>query len=131
MASPTIHEWANRALKAEVERIEGQLDECLTDCDTVGYYGDNLESAMQCWRETVMNLRAENVNFDRHAQERAREHAREVERLRAALAAVAGIGGNLPDESLTTRTGPNDSVHRGNMYCHSRAIARKALEPRP
>lgn len=47
--------------------------------------------------------------------------------LLAALRAVAGIGGNLDDERLTTRTGPNDAVQRGLMYCEARRLALAAI----
>ena len=52
----------------------------------------------------------------------------EIERLRAALEAIALIGGNLPDERLTDRTGPNDAAYRGQMYVNARNIAREALK---
>lgn len=44
-----------------------------------------------------------------------------------ALKAIAARGGNLPDPSLTSRTGPNDAALRGAMYCTSRAIALAAI----
>lgn len=44
------------------------------------------------------------------------------------LRVIAAIGGNLPDERFTDRTGPNDAAHRGLMYCEAREIATKALE---
>ena len=47
--------------------------------------------------------------------------------MRAYLGAIALLGGNLPDDRLTDRTGPNDAAHRGLMYCEARSIARKAL----
>lgn len=61
-------------------------------------------------REQVEDLKAENG------------------RLRAALEQIAGIGGNLSDDCYTDATGPRDAAHRGLMYVHARAIARKALE---
>lgn len=44
-----------------------------------------------------------------------------------ALKTIAAIGGNLPDESLTDRTGPNDAAARGIMYVTAREIARAAI----
>lgn len=44
-----------------------------------------------------------------------------------ALEGIAAIGGNLPDEELTTRTGANDAVHRGLMYVGARHIAQEAI----
>lgn len=51
--------------------------------------------------------------------------------LRKALGGVAAIGGNLPDERLTNRTGPNDAAQRGLMYCHARKLALEALAAIP
>lgn len=48
-----------------------------------------------------------------------------------ALQTIAALGGNLPDESLTDRTGPNDAAHRGLMYTEARRLAREALEGKP
>jgi hypothetical protein len=47
-----------------------------------------------------------------------------------AFCVIAELGGNLPDDVLTDRTGPNDAAHRGLMYCQCREIARAALEGR-
>ncbi len=44
-----------------------------------------------------------------------------------ALKCIAEIGGNLPDDRLTDRTGPNDAKQRGLMYCGARQIANEAL----
>lgn len=49
------------------------------------------------------------------------------EELLAACKMIAAIGGNLPDEHLTDRTGENDAAHRGLMYCQARGIARAAI----
>ena len=45
----------------------------------------------------------------------------------SALRSIAALGGNLPDERLTDRTGPNDAAHRGLMYTEARRLARAAL----
>jgi hypothetical protein len=50
-----------------------------------------------------------------------------VSNLVAGLQAIASLGGNLPDNLLTTRTGPNDAAYRGQMYCSARAIAQDAI----
>lgn len=47
--------------------------------------------------------------------------------MKEALEFIASLGGNLPDDRLTDRTGPNDAAHRGLMYTQARAIARNAL----
>jgi hypothetical protein len=36
---------------------------------------------------------------------------------------IASLGGNLPDDRLTSRTGPNDAVSRGLMYTEARRLA--------
>jgi len=41
--------------------------------------------------------------------------------------AIASLGGNLPDERLNDRTGPNDARHRGLMYTEARRLAREAI----
>lgn len=48
--------------------------------------------------------------------------------MKAALEAISMVGGNLPDDSLTDRTGPNDAAHRGLMVVRAREIAKKTLE---
>lgn len=52
---------------------------------------------------------------------------REREVLLKALRRIARLGGNLPDESLTDRTGPNDAARRGLMYTEARRAALEAL----
>jgi hypothetical protein len=39
------------------------------------------------------------------------------------IRAIASLGGNLPDDRLTSRTGPNDAVSRGLMYTEARRLA--------
>ncbi len=53
--------------------------------------------------------------------------AHRMTELEAALAKIAMLGGNLPDERLTSRTGPNDAVSRGLMVTAAREIALNAL----
>jgi hypothetical protein len=40
--------------------------------------------------------------------------------------AIASLGGNLPDDRLTSRTGPNDAAARGLMYTEARRLANEA-----
>lgn len=47
--------------------------------------------------------------------------------LLAALRVIAEVGGNLTDDRLTDKTGANDAVQRGLMYCHAREVARAAI----
>lgn len=44
-----------------------------------------------------------------------------------ALKSVALQGGNLSDDRLTDRTGPNDAAQRGIIYCNARNAARNAI----
>lgn len=44
-----------------------------------------------------------------------------------ALERITCLGGNLPDNRLTCRTGANDAVARGEMYCEARRSANDAL----
>lgn len=44
-----------------------------------------------------------------------------------ALEAISMLGGNLSDDRLTSRTGPNDAVARGLKYCEARRLALEAL----
>lgn len=44
------------------------------------------------------------------------------------LEAISNAAGNMPDESLITRTGPNDAAGRGQILCLMRALAKKAIE---
>lgn len=60
-------------------------------------------------------------------ENRERQPAFSAAGLLAALVAISKIGGNLPDERLTDKTGPNDAAHRGLMYCAARSIALEAI----
>ena len=51
----------------------------------------------------------------------------ENKKLKLALRCIARLGGNLPDNRLTNKTGPNDAVARGLMYAASRTTALEAL----
>ena len=50
-----------------------------------------------------------------------------IDNLERTLRSIALLGGNLSDETLTSRTGPNDAVSRGLMYTQSRRQALDAL----
>ena len=47
--------------------------------------------------------------------------------LRNSLLSISLVAGNLPDEHLTDKTGPNDSKQRGLMVIAARDIANRAL----
>jgi hypothetical protein len=54
------------------------------------------------------------------------DHEARLSRIEKYLTAIAELGGNLPDERLTERTGPNDAVARGLMYVEARRLALEA-----
>jgi hypothetical protein len=59
------------------------------------------------------------------------KHEERIERiseLEKVLRAIALLGGNLPDERLTDKTGPNDAVARGLMYTAARNAALRVLK---
>jgi hypothetical protein len=58
------------------------------------------------------------------SQERNLDRIRELEQT---LSSIAHLGGNLPDERLTDKTGPNDAVARGLMYTEARRQALQVL----
>lgn len=60
---------------------------------------------------TNENLRLKDIVFD----------------LTEALKSIALIGGNLPDDRLTDKTGPNDAAYRGRLYCTAREMARLSV----
>lgn len=47
--------------------------------------------------------------------------------MRKALRNISGLGGNMPDDRLTCKTGANDAVSRGLMYVEARRLAYEAL----
>lgn len=51
----------------------------------------------------------------------------ENKKLRDALKQITMIAGNLPDDRITEKTGPNDAVARGIMVISARQIALRAL----
>ncbi len=53
--------------------------------------------------------------------------AEKIEKMRAALTAITKVAGNLPDDRITDKTGPNDAAQRGLMVVQARDIARNAL----
>ena len=53
--------------------------------------------------------------------------AKKIETLREALTAITNIAGNLSDDRITDKTGPNDAAQRGLMVVQARNIAHTAL----
>jgi hypothetical protein len=51
----------------------------------------------------------------------------DIHQVIAYLKTITNLGGNLPDERLTDRTGPNDAAQRGLMYCGARRLAKECL----
>ena len=58
---------------------------------------------------------------------KSEEKLQRIADLEQVLLNIATLGGNLPDERLTDRTGPNDAVARGIMYTGARRMALNAL----
>ncbi len=50
-----------------------------------------------------------------------------LKHLEQILRRISMLGGNLPDDRLTGRTGPNDAQARGLMYTTARKLALDAL----
>lgn len=72
----------------------------------------------------------EDVGFEEYISsltKRAEKAEAESRRLREALEAITRVAGNLPDDRLTDRTGPNDAAQRGLMVVCARDLARVAL----
>lgn len=78
--------------------------------------------------ETAQIQLQEQASATKAAEEEWRLAAEQRDALADALRQVANLGGNLPDDSLTGRTGPNDAAHRGLMYTEARRISRDALQ---
>lgn len=51
-----------------------------------------------------------------------------IQQALAYVRTIASLGGNLPDDRLTTKTGPNDAVARGLMYTEARRMANEAAK---
>lgn len=74
-------------------------------------------------REAIADLTAKIVQL---TSERDNLKARNAELL-TALEKVSLVAGNLPDDRLTSPTGPMDGAFRGSMVCAARDIARAAI----
>lgn len=61
------------------------------------------------------------------AREKLAEYGALLQDVGILVEAVADLGGNLPDEEWTTRTGANDAVARGLKVVLARGLARRAL----
>ncbi len=106
-------DMACRAAVAALDRMEKRLveaDEIYTDENHVDWQRPTAWAYAQACK----------------ALDAKTERIAELERQ---MGTIAEIGGNLPDDRLTTRTGPNDAKQRGLMYCEARRIARELLEP--
>lgn len=86
----------------------------------------NIEMRLKELRERQEAQGARTVEFDKEQASQADKLALFPELVRA-LEFIANCAGNLPDEELETRTGPNDARHRGLMVISARAIARGTL----
>lgn len=70
---------------------------------------------------------AEHASVQKLSCRAVRQILAERQMLLEALRAVALVAGNLPDDTLTEKTGANDSVARGIMVCNARMIANSAI----
>jgi len=61
-------------------------------------------------------------------ENKSEERAAKLHQALARIRAIAALGGNLPDDRLTGRTGPNDAAQRGLMYTEARRLANEALK---
>lgn len=78
------------------------------------------------WLEAIREL-VESQGGEWFFREEAVALLKEVQRQRIALRQIMLVAGNLPDERLTTATGPNDAVQRGLMVLTARDIAKSTL----
>jgi hypothetical protein len=76
---------------------------------------------------TVAEMTGSEPNMAPTVGQQIRRLESQVNQLRKALERVASLGGNLPDDRLTSRTGGNDAAARGLMYVNARFIATTAL----
>jgi len=88
----------------------------------------NIEAALRCEISVGYGDSGELPATQSLSRETALELCVAVYRLRKHLKAIASLGGNLPDDRLEDRTGPNDAKARGIMYCEARRLANAALE---
>ena len=58
---------------------------------------------------------------------KSEERIKKIDQLEQTLKTIAFLGGNLSDDRLTDKTGPNDAVARGILYTGARSIALRAL----
>jgi len=61
-------------------------------------------------------------------ENKSEERAAKLHQALARIRAIASLGGNLPDDRLTSRTGPNDAAARGLMYTEARRLANEAVQ---
>ena len=83
-----------------------------------------LEQAAESYspnRETHHTLELEKAAFKAGAEWQKEQS--KISALLSALKAIAMGAGNLPDDRLTSKTGPNDAALRGSMLIRMRQIA--------
>lgn len=78
----------------------------------------------ECGQDLVLEMSPPNARLIADAPELLRQR----DALLEACKSIASLGGNLNDDRLTDRTGPNDAASRGIMYCSARELAREAIK---
>jgi len=70
------------------------------------------------------------LNYDKFSSFKAGAEwqKEQYKRVLELLNGIAGWAGNLPDERLQTKTGPNDAAMRGGLICDMRSIAIEAIQ---
>ncbi|MCP5003338.1 MAG: hypothetical protein GY941_05210 [Planctomycetes bacterium] len=98
---------ARSAIHSIVKGVEsgGNLDLIILACNS--YYESQAKIASQ--------------------EEAIRELVEVIRVTTEALEQITKFGGNISDESLMTRTGPNDAEARGVMYVNAREVANEAI----
>jgi hypothetical protein len=115
-------------------------DKCGTDPVEVLQTENELECQKAMVTELTEQLAAKDEELAakhkecRWYSDRNQEHIATITDLRSLLReameelrAISLLGGNLPDDRLTNRTGPNDAAARGLIYVEARRMAAALL----
>ncbi len=117
-------ETIDRAADAAQELIDA-ADYLKTELDKGnGVYESHYLDPMM----TAHGVLCELASRQTHAHETLKRQEIEIALLCDALRAIVARGGNLSDDHLISKTGPNDADARGLMYVDSRRIAQAFLE---
>ena len=133
-----------RQLEQQKERIETGVIQFGDDWPMIAIRGDNAmyyalvlsmfldgtlnenDSLMKYQLHNLLKL-LQSCNVRNISQENKMLHKNTIEDYQKVLKQIAILGGNLSDETLIERTGPNDAVARGLMYTEARKLALSML----